>query len=175
MPYYQAQGGKVYFLDDSVTTPADYLPAGSMMITDDQAKILLGVPSPLQEARIKRIYGSYAISGKIPGLVDDYASAISQPVSFTTAGSVTKYFQSDAKSVANLQAAIAGCAGAQSTPVGFYWVSADNTRVPFVYADLQGLASAIFDQGVVAFQNLQDKKSAVNAATTEAAVSAVVW
>jgi hypothetical protein len=109
-----------------------------------------------------------------------YANAIVQAVSYTTkavspAVGITKTYQADPQSVSNLQSAIAGCSAAQATPTGFYWVAFDNTQVPFAFADLQGLAAAMFGHGAVAFQHLQTQKAAVNAATTVSGVQAVVW
>jgi hypothetical protein len=63
----------------------------------------------------------------------------------------------------------------QAVPSGFYWVAADNTKVPFTYADLQGLAQAIGTQGEAAFQHLQALKDQVRAATSIAAVEAITW
>jgi len=116
-----------------------------------------------------------AIASQLATLTAACAAAVAAPVNFTTAGKVTKTFQADPSSVANLQATLAGLSSAQATPAGFYWVSADNTPVPFTYADLQGLAAAMLAQGWVAFQHLQAQKAAVKAATTTAAVTAVVW
>ena len=104
-----------------------------------------------------------------------YATACAQPVSFTTAGKVTKTFQADPASVQVLQQTLAGLSGAQATPPGFYWVAADNTQVPFAYADLQGLAAAMLAQGWTAFQHLQTLKATLNATTTIAAAQAVTW
>jgi len=104
-----------------------------------------------------------------------YAAACAQPVSFTTAGKVTKTFQADPGSVQVLQQTLAGLSGAQATPAGFYWVAADNTQVPFTFADLQGLAAVMLDCGWIAFQHLQTLKAEVAAATTVAAVQAIGW
>ena len=114
-------------------------------------------------------------TAQIQILFTSYQAAIATPVSFTTAAGLTKTFQADPGSVANLQASIAGCQKAAATPAGFYWVAADNTQVPMTYADLLGLAEVIFNQGASAFQKLQTLKAQVNAATTIPAVQAIVW
>jgi Domain of unknown function (DUF4376) len=116
---------------------------------------------------------SSAKSAKLSTLSSAYAAACTQPVSFTTAGKISKTFQADVSSTAVLQQTLAGLSGPQATPPGFFWVSADNTAVPFSYADLQGLAGAILAQGWAAFQALQTAKAAVNAATTVAQAQAV--
>ncbi len=114
-------------------------------------------------------------TAQIQILSASYQAAVTAQVSFTTAAGVTKTFQADSGSVANLQASIAGCQKAGATPTGFYWVTADNTQVPMTYADLLGLAEVIFNQGASAFQKLQTLKAQVNAATTIPAVQAIVW
>ncbi|WP_326489860.1 DUF4376 domain-containing protein [Paraburkholderia sp. HP33-1] len=62
-----------------------------------------------------------------------------------------------------------------STPAGFYWKAADNTLVPFTLPDLQGLYTTILAQGWVAFQKRTTLKEEIAAATTIAAVQAIVW
>lgn len=99
-----------------------------------------------------------------------YQSAITQPVDYNGL-----LYQTDSNSVHNLQASIAGCMSTQVTPTGFYWVSANNTQVPFAYSDLVALAALIFQQGAVAFQHLQSKKAQVNAATNISIVLGIVW
>jgi len=108
-------------------------------------------------------------------LTQSYLTAISQPVSYTSAGGITKLFQADPSSISNLQNVTIGLAKAGDTPPGFYWMAADNTQVPFTYADLQGLAEAILIQGWTAFQHLQSQKAAVGVATTLTDVESVVW
>jgi hypothetical protein len=107
---------------------------------------------------------------KITQLTQSYNTAIQQPVSY-----MSTTFQADAGSVANVQATLAGLSKAGATPTGFYWVSADNTQVPFSYADIQGLAAAMLSQGWSAFAHLQAQKAIVNASSTVSAVQGVVW
>ena len=121
-------------------------------------------------------YGlAYMQQQQIATLYAAYQQAIQVPVSYTSKGGVTKTYQADAGSVANLQSMLLAFGAAQAVPSGFYWVAADNTQVPFTYADLQGLAQAFGAQGAAAFQHLQTQKAAVNAATTVSAVQAVTW
>jgi hypothetical protein len=107
---------------------------------------------------------------KLAQLTQAYSTAIQQPVSY-----MSTTFQADAVSVANVQATLAGLSKAGATPTGFYWVSADNTQVPFSYADIQGLAAAMLSQGWSAFAHLQAQKAIVNASSTVSAVQGVVW
>lgn len=104
-----------------------------------------------------------------------YQQAIQANVKYTSVGGIAASYQADAQSVANLQASIAGCMAAQATPTGFFWVSADNTEVPFTFADLGGLAAAIFAQGAAEFVRFQIYKKAVRSAATVADVQSVTW
>lgn len=104
-----------------------------------------------------------------------YDNAILQPVSYTSQGGVTQTYQADPDSVGNLMQMLAAFQSVGATPAGFYWVAADNTHVPFTYADMQGLALAMAAPGVVAFAHLQTLKAAVNAAATYAAIQSVQW
>ena len=97
------------------------------------------------------------------------------PVSYTSQGGVTKTYDADTASVSNVANMQLAFAAAGTVPAGFYWVSADNTQVPFTYADIQGLAAAMGAQGFAAFATLQSKKGLVLAATTNAAVAAITW
>ena len=116
-----------------------------------------------------------AQQNKLQSLAQAYQSAIQLPVSYTSKGGVTKTYQADDQSVANLTKMLLAFQTAGVTPAGFYWVSFDNTQVPFTYADMQGLASAFGTQGAGAFQHLQTLKASVSAATTVSAVQAVNW
>lgn len=118
---------------------------------------------------------SGAQSAQIATLTAAYSAAIQQSVSFTTAGGVAKTFQADLASQDVLLKATTGYNLSGATPTGFYWVSGDNTQVPFTLADLKGLYRVMLAQGNTAFQKLQTLKSQVNAATTVAAATAVSW
>jgi hypothetical protein len=104
-----------------------------------------------------------------------YNTVMQQPVSYTTKAAVTEAFDADSQSINNLANMLAAYSGTQTVPVGFYWVAADNTQVPFVYADMLGLTTVLGNQGWSAFQNLQIKKNAIKEALTIAAVQAIVF
>lgn len=161
MHYYQAPDKSIHSLDD---VAFEYLlPAGSIQITPAQYT-QLSAPTLAQAQDAQRVL-----------LESAYAAAASAPVSVTTAGKVTASFQADAGSVANVQATLLGLSATQATPTGFFWVAADNSQVPFTYADIQGLAAAMLAQGWASFKRLQVAKAAVRAATTVAAVQAVTF
>jgi hypothetical protein len=114
-------------------------------------------------------------AAQIAVLNQGYSTAIQQPVSYTSKGGVTKTYQASAASVANLTQMLLAFQASQTVPDGFYWVSEDNTQVPFTYADMQALANALGMQGASMFAKLQTLKGQVNAATTIAAVQSITW
>jgi hypothetical protein len=127
-------------------------------------------PAPTNEQLLAQ-----AQDKQLAALYAAYQQAVQQPVSYTSEGGVTKTYQADPDSVANLTRMLLAFGAAQAVPSGFYWVAADNTKVPFTYADLQGLAQAIGTQGEAAFQHLQALKDQVRAAASVAAVQAITW
>ncbi len=153
-----------YFFDDSVASQ-------SAEITANLANGWTDVTTTWAPANVM----ADALAAKLAEFETAYAAAIVADVSYTSVAGVAKMYQADAQSVSNLQATINGCAKAQATPSGFYWVASDNTRVPFSYADLLALAEVIFMHGAIAFQRLQAAKNAAKAATTYVALSAVQW
>ncbi len=116
-----------------------------------------------------------ALSDKLAELTTAYAAAIAQNVSYTSVDGVAQVFQADPDSINDVVSSMLGCQAAQATPPGFFWVAADNTHVPFTFADLQGLAAAIFAQGAAAFTHLQQLKVQARAATTTAQLEGITW
>lgn len=108
-------------------------------------------------------------------LLMDYKNALVTPVQFTNHDNVSKTYQADAESVASLKTSIAGYSASQETPAGFYWIAFDNTKVPFSYADLLGLAAAVNTQSWTEFQHLQAVKETVAEALTIEAVNEITW
>ncbi len=156
-------------------SPDGTLPAGAVVCTQAEAQIpgaytiTAGAIAPWLPSLAQ------AQATQIGTLSASYAAAVAQPVGYTSKGGVSKTFDADPSSVTTLQSALAGYTPAGAVPSGFYWVANDNTQVPFTLADLQGLAQAMLAQGWTAFQKLQTLKAQVAAATTVAAVQAVVW
>ena len=128
-------------------------------------------PSPVPEVPL-----AVTQSTQVALLYAAYMTARDAAVTCTTKAGVTQTYQADPTSIANLQAMLAAFAAAPTAlPPTFYWVAADNTQVPFVYADMQQLALNIGAQGAAAFAHYQTQKALVNAATTNDAVLAIVW
>lgn len=151
--------------EDILNGGKSLLPQGCVEITQTQAQAILNPPPTLAQAQAQQC-----------DIIDAaYAEAIQENVTFTTEGGVSKAFQADLDSQTLVVQVTQGYAIAGSTPSGFYWVSADNTQVPFTLADLQGLYKAMLTQGWAAFQKRQTLKAQINAATTVEAVKAVGW
>lgn len=104
-----------------------------------------------------------------------FANAVMQSVSYTSKGGVTKTFQADSASQTTLMQATQGYTLAGAVPSGLYWVSADNTQVPFTLADLSGLYQAMLAQGWDAFQKKQSLKAQIRAATRVPDVQVITW
>ena len=73
------------------------------------------------------------------------------------------------------QSLLVSCLVAGSVPPGMYWRDLNKTPHAMTYTDLQALAGAMIARGFAADENLQDKIAAVTAASTVAAVNAIVW
>lgn len=110
------------------------------------------------------VLSAQTLAAQIAELVTTYETAISQPVSFTTAAGVKQTYQTDPASRQKMADMLNAYEHTGAVPTGFYWVAADNTQVPFTLADLQGLANEVGAQGWAAFQALQAGKNALGAA-----------
>ena len=114
-------------------------------------------------------------------IIDEaFASAITGDIVFTTEAGVTKAYQADPESRMNLHDLLARYQNLGSVPTGFYWVSSDNTQVPFTLTDLHGLFATGIDAGWMAFQHKQAQKTAIrNIIDTSpdgiAAIQAISW
>ena len=176
---YDANGNITGFYDDEHSPVPAGVNAIALSDTDWQAALSGGGYSVIKGKLVSptaAIILAGAQAQQNSKVQSSYDSAIAQTaVSFTTAAGVTGSFQADSNSVSNLQASIAAYSATQTVPTGFYWVAADNSQVPFGFLDLIGLANSMMTTGWAAFQKLQTLKSEVRAATTLAAVQAVVW
>lgn len=168
--------GKIYNFDDGVVVNID---TSGVYSIETPTGLLIDTPTTLQPYTVPSPTSSELLAAaqaeKIVSLSQSYQSAILALISYTTVGGVTEIFQADTISINNLNNMMQAYGHVGSTPAGFYWVAENNTRVSFSLADLQGLATSMGDRGWAAFQNLQNKKSAVLSAPTVADVQAVAW
>lgn len=174
--------GAIFAFYDSEDSP---VPSGVSVveITEEQWQTCLATPGysvasgalipppPPTPAQLLAI----AQASQIAAVTAAYNAAIQVPVTFSTSAGVSKTFQADSGSQDVLLIATTGYNLAGATPTGFYWVSSDNTQVPFVLADLKGLYGAMLAQGNAAFQKLQTLKSQIRAAGSPSDVAAAVW
>jgi hypothetical protein len=181
MLYSKSTGG---FYDPAINAsiPADAVPItvatwAALLAAQSTGKVIIPDVngSPIAVSQVSLMTLAQVQAMQIGVLAAAYTAAIAQPVSYTSKGGITKTYPTDPQSIANLSQMMLAFSGTQIVPTGFYWVSADNTQVPFTFADLQGLAAVMGAQGFAAFSHLQAQKTAVLAATTAAQVQAVVW
>lgn len=178
---YDAQGAITGFYD-SIDSP---VPSGveTIEITDEQWQTCLSQPgwtvtddaltAPAVPTAAELLAQARATQTAL--MYQAYGEAVTQSVSFKSAGGVTQTFQADTNSQNILLQSYTGFSASGSVPTGFYWVATDNTQVPFTLADLKGLYAAMLAQGWTAFQHLQDQKAAIRTAATATDVRDVVW
>lgn len=117
-----------------------------------------------------------AQASQVALLANAYAAAMQANVSYKSQVGTVNLYQADNGSQITLAKELAVYSlPSAAIPANYYWVAADNTKVPFTLADLQGLMAAMGAQGWAAFDHLQTKKAAVSAASTVADIEAVVW
>jgi len=114
-------------------------------------------------------------AAQIAQLTMAYQSAINAPVNFTTAAGAAALFNQNETAKGNLQNALLASEKSGTWPLNL-WLNASGSPVtPFTYADLQGLAAAMEDVDAPDYQQLLTLIGQVNAATSAAAVQAIVW
>lgn len=171
MAYFKDTSNHLHFLsaEDLENGGARLLPEGSVEISNEEAAAIANPPATLDELKEEKLLAMQA----------SYVAAIQSSVSFTSSDGSTKSYQADNvgenSSQTVLLKAMQGYSLAGAVPDGFYWVADDNVKLPFTLVDLQGLYGAMLSQGWAAFQNLQNKKSAIRAASTIAAVNSINW
>ena len=178
---YNVTGNIIGFYDsDDSPAPASVT---VLKITDDQWQECLSTPGwtvangklVAPEAPSDAQLLAMAQATQTTLMYQAYQTAISQAVTYKTAGGVTKAFQADSDSQSTLVSALTGYQAAGAVPAGFWWVSEDNTQVPFTLSDLKGLAAAMLAQGWAAFQTLQARKASIRATTARDEAQAITW
>lgn len=154
MPNYKSPDNKVHHLDDEAF---EYLlPAGSVEITEQEADAIITPPRSLAELK----------ADKLNELDAAYEVAIQQSVSY-----MGTTFQADEAS----QLLVTKVLSAGSVPAGFFWLDANNVKVPMTPADLQGLAGVMLIQGQTNFAKKTTLKEQARAALTDAELALIVW
>lgn len=113
---------------------------------------------------------SSAQSAQIQLLSVPYQAALQAPVSY-----MGTTFDADLYSQTIVAHAMLVYATEGATPDGFYFADSAGNQVPMTLTQLQGLGSAIAASYLPTFQKWTALKAQVLAATTAAAVKAVVW
>lgn len=170
MPTFKLPNDSIVQLHDQFTTPVD----GDMITfpsnwlqnaTQDDLDALgiIVIPDPIPAAPTLLELQT----AKILEMHVAYNDAIQVDVAY-----MNTTFQADTSSQVTLSKSLAGMGG--TAPAGFYWVDSNNNQVPMTFAECQGLAAVMFDQGWAAFQRLQNKKAAIMAADINS-VGAITW
>jgi hypothetical protein len=116
-----------------------------------------------------------AQTAQIAVLTSSYQTAITAPVSFTTAAGTTAMFNQNDAAQTNLTKAML-----ESEKSGVWalnlWQDVNGTPItPFAYVDLQGLAAAMGAADLPSYNELLTLVGQVMAASTVEAVQAIVW
>lgn len=102
-----------------------------------------------------------------------YVAAMYENIEFKTAGGVTAAFQADAPSRTSLDSALSGFP--DEVPADYFWLDAENTRVPVTRVDLVGLRTTISTRDFALFTKYQDLKALVTLAKTKEEVAELAW
>lgn len=162
-------------------TSADNKSITLTIVTDTLGTIPISVhPDDVPTAQIYAdcVAGKYGAIAAYPlassqstqlALMDSsYTSANTQPISY-----MNTTFQADDYSV-NLLNQTIQIMTSTSTP-NLTWWDSNNNGVAMTLAQLVGLGAEIFSRGQTLFTHKQTQKSAIRAATTNAAVEAITW
>lgn len=104
-------------------------------------------------------------------LNSEYSRNQKEDINFTTKAGIVKDYQTGKSTLDSLSIALV----INPLPDNFYWVSSDNTKVPFTLEDLQGLYNTIYTRDWVLFQKFQDLKQKVRDETNILNVPKIVW
>lgn len=98
-------------------------------------------------------------------LTKEYDDQVRTAVGFTTEAGQASTFQADQSSVSRIVTALAGFDAVGEVPEGYYWLSADNTQVPFTKEDLRALLAEIHVRNFKLFDKLQTLKALAREST----------
>jgi len=160
-------------------TPDGTFPPGAIPCTQSQAQNFQSLvpdmsttPPSVVSAPAAQLLAQ-AQAAQISALTAAYEAAILAPVSYKTVAGTTAMFSTSAAAVGYLQGVID--AGSAAWTANLWLSNAGTPITPFTFADVQGLAAAIENVETPEYQELLKLIGEVNAATTVAAVQAVVW
>lgn len=163
---YSNNGNSIRAVSDDYTAQAGEVVFDHLASESELEAVFPGRPDEQLQA---------AKAGQVASIYVAYQNAIAQNVAYTTKDGVVQTYQADPVSIGYVNSMLSAYESARATPSGFYWIAADNTQVPFTYADLQGLAAAMGDQGWAAFQKLQGYKAQIKAARNIPDVQDITW
>lgn len=160
----QIKAGKVINVivgDASIIDGVNYIASDTAGIDDSHVNGVFVKPTQIVDL-------NQAKSDQIATLINDYKTAIQLPVAY-----ISTTFQADDYSQNLLTKSLAP----GSVPNGFFWLDANNAKVQMTFAQLQGLALAMLNQGQTAFAKLQTLKDQVRAASTDTVekVRLIIW
>ena len=101
-----------------------------------------------------------------------YLEATRADIEYLSVGEVVGTYQANESSLTALGTALDGF---ETTPAGYFWLDAQNTRVPFTREDLSGLRAEIATRDFQLFTRYQDYKASVVLATKKEQVALVAW
>lgn len=147
--------------DAGMVDGVEYIASDTAGIDDRYASVVFVKPTQIVDL-------NQAKSDQIATLINDYKTAIQLPVAY-----MSTTFQADEYSQNLLTKSLAP----GSVPNGFFWLDANNAKVQMTFAQLQGLALAMLNQGQTAFSKLQTLKDQVRAASTDTVekVRLIIW
>jgi hypothetical protein len=176
--------GTIVAYYDSDDSPVPASVTSVIEITDAQWQMSIGQPgqwyvsagalAPVPPPTAAELLAT-AQAAQIATLTAAYEAAITAPVNFTTAAGASAMFNQTDVAKSNLQNAILGSQASGKWAINL-WLDVNSTPItPFTFADLEGLAAAMEAVDAPDYQELLTLVGQVTAATTVAAVQAVVW
>jgi hypothetical protein len=185
--------GTEHYPKNATLTPIPKVEAGKIAVFNIETGVWTNVPDHRNET-FYNLEGEEVVIYELGGEKDLYATppaptletvkakavieltlrhtiAIKLDINFTTKAGIVKDYQTGKATLDSLSIALV----TNPLPDNFYWVSLDNTKVPFTLEDLQGLYNTIYDRNWALFQKLQDLKQQVRDESNILNVPKIVW
>lgn len=163
MSFFQDDTGGIHFLSDEDVAAGGLalLPLGCTEVTEEQASAALAPSLAVLKA---------AASDAV-----DVAWLAANQSTFEFAG---HSIQADQVSRSNIDGTASYVALWNALPPDFpgFWKAADNTHIPMTdIATFKAMVAAMVATGIANFAHAQERKAAIQAATTKAALAAISW